>query len=60
LPSVTELFPEFRPGKVLSVENAHIANHWPLPGTEFCSDVECGWAPVAHASNTSFLGGRDQ
>lgn len=27
LPSVTELFPEFRPGKVLSVENAHIANH---------------------------------
>lgn len=36
LPSVTELFPEFRPGKVLSTENAHIANHWPLLNSEFC------------------------
>lgn len=27
LPSVTELFPEFRPGKVLSVESPYIENH---------------------------------
>lgn len=36
LPSVTELFPEFRPGKVLSMENVHIANHCPLVDTELC------------------------
>lgn len=41
LPSVTELFPEFRPGKVLLVENACIPNHCPLVNIELCCwDIE--------------------